>query len=130
MTPAEFRTTPIGIGFADVTTYPDSSVQFWLDMAGRALDANRFTDDFIDLATILYVAHFLALDSAATRGAASGAPGIGVSGVVASKSVGTVSLSYNTTIGLDQDAGAWNLTSYGVRLWQFIKLAGMGGVQL
>lgn len=130
MTPAEFRTTPIGIGFADVTTYPDASVQFWLDMAGRALDANRFTDDFIDLATILYVAHYLSLDYMANRNASGNAPGVGVSGVVSMKVVGSVTIAYNTTIGLDEDAKSWNLTSYGVRLWQLIKLAGMGGVQL
>lgn len=129
MTPAEFRATPIGKAFANTTTFPDGDVTFWLDIAAKSLRETVWTSDFLNLATALFVAHYLSLDAQAARGAAGGVPGVG-GGVVSSKTVGSVSVSYDVGAAMDPRAKHWNLTSYGVRLWAMIRMAGMGGVQI
>jgi hypothetical protein len=45
---------------------------------------------------------------------------------VSGENAGQVSVSYDTTAGIEPDAGQWNLTSYGIR---FIGLARLLGAQ-
>ena len=111
--------------FADNTAYPDGTINFWLSIAGKMLNAVRF-DDMLDNATELFVAHHLVLWK---RDQVAAVPGQ-ATGLVASKSVGGVSVSYDTNSTIEEGAGHWNLTVYGS---QFIKLArmfGSGGLQL
>lgn len=125
--PAAFRA--LFPEFANSTTYPDATVSAWSAMAGKLLSAERW-GDLADLGTGLFIAHNLVLatrDAAASsKGGVSGASG----GVVASKSVDKVSVSYDTGATTVADGGAWNLTTYGVRYLQLARMVGAGGLQI
>lgn len=116
--------------FADTTKYPDAQVTFWLGYATRLLYSVDRWADMLDDGIQFVMAHQLAL-AARSQAAASagGAPG-STAGAVASKSVGGVSVSYDTGAALLQDGGYWNLTTYGIQFWQLAMLVGMGGFQL
>jgi hypothetical protein len=79
---------------------------------------------------MLWAAHFITLDAMDAAAAAAGKPAGAVSGLVSSKSVGSVSVGYDLSIGTEEGAGHWNLTSYGRRFWSFLRMAGMGGIQV
>lgn len=127
VTPATFRTAfP---EFADASAYPDATITTWIGFASKLLSVDRWSE-LLDLGTSLFVAHNLILatrDIAATsRGGAAGSG----SGVVASKSVDKVSVSYDTGAATISGAGAWNLTTYGVRYLQLARMVGAGAVQI
>ena len=84
-----------------------------------------------DVMVELFVAHNLALEEQAVNSAnVGGVPGVGVGGIVSSKSVGGVSISYDTTSGIEENAGHWNLTTYGKRFMRFVRIFGAGPAQL
>ena len=58
--------------------------------------------------------------------AKGGIPGDSL-GPVSSKSVGGVSISYDSGSISIAGAGAWNATSYGQRLYKLLQSAAMGG---
>lgn len=117
--------------FADVSKYPEAQVTFWRTYAENLLmpSACRWSN-MLDYAIQLVMAHQLALAGRnAAAAAAGGAPGA-VQGAASSKSVGGVSVSYDTTGALLQDGGYWNLTTYGIQFWQLAMSVGTGGFQL
>jgi len=106
-------------------TYPPSQVQYWLDTAYSMLNASRWGRQ-LDMAAELYCAHNLALEARAMKEASMGGiPGSSV-GVLSSKSVDKVSAGYDTSVATEKDAGHWNLTIYGTRLYRLIKMFGAG----
>jgi hypothetical protein len=127
VTPASFRTDfP---EFADDTAYPDALITFWINVAVGMLNACRW-GAMLDIGTELYVAHNLVLErQAAKTAAAGGVPGV-ATGAIASKAVGPVSQSYDTSAGQTEGAGDWNLTVYGQRFARMSAMFGAGGVQL
>jgi hypothetical protein len=115
--------------FASTANYPDAQVQFWLDVAAKLLNVDRWYDLF-DQGAMLFSAHHLVIarrDQLA--GSSGGMPGA-IQGAVASKSVDKVSVSYQNDSSLYQDAGFWNLTSYGLQYWNLVRMVGAGGIQL
>lgn len=116
--------------FADTAKYSDTQVTFWLGYATRLLYSVDRWSDMLDDGIQLVMAHQLTLAARnAAAAVAGGAPGA-VQGAAASKAVGGVSVSYDTTAGLLQDGGYWNLTTYGIQFWQLAMLVGTGGFQL
>lgn len=115
--------------FASTTTYPDAMVSVWLAAAGNLLDAARW-GALLDLGTELFIAHNLVLGARDQKAATNGGTGGAASGVMSSKSVDKVSVSYDTGAGTIEGAGAWNLTTYGVRYLQLARLVGAGGLQI
>lgn len=121
---ADFRTAfP---AFADDTIYPDAMVAAWLDL-GQGM-VNDAWGQFCQLGIMLWAAHELAKMQEAAQQAAGGNPS-GVGGIVQSKSVGPVSVSYDTQLGQEEGAGQYNLTIYGRQYWQLAQLFGMGPIQ-
>jgi len=115
--------------FDDPQTYPDLMINFWGDLAAKLLRPDRW-EDLIDQGTQLFVAHHLAIGRRDQRAAeAGGVPGE-VKGVVTSKSVDKVSVSYDAGKATIENAGFWNTTSYGVRFYQLVRIVGAGCVQL
>lgn len=113
--------------FANTDNYPQTMVEFWLAQAPSQLNADRLKAAY-PLAVALFAAHNLALERIAMRTAAlGGAPGSST-GVTSSKSVDGVSVSYDNNIGTSPNAGHWDLTTYGRRLWKLIKAAGGGPI--
>lgn len=115
--------------FADQKKYPPPQILILLKVGTKFVNESRWTDAY-PLGVCLFAAHELALSRQATVASAAGAVPGTTTGVVASKSVGPVSKSYDTGISKYDDAGYWNLTSYGQRYWYFINLFGVGGSQI
>lgn len=119
--------------FADTTRYPEVMVVFWLGYADKLLYDTRRWEDMRDYGIQLVAAHQITIAArnraAAAAGGGAGSPG-GTAGAVSSKSVGGVSVSYDTGSTVLADGGYWNMTSYGVMFWQLVQIVGTGGFQL
>lgn len=115
--------------FADSCVYPDPMVLFWLAVADKVLNADRWNDMRVT-AIELFVAHQVAIGAndllAAKRNAI---PGM-VQGVLTSESVDKVSAAYDASSVTYKDAGFWNMTSYGIQLWYLIQMFGAGPVMI
>lgn len=107
--------------FADVNRYPNSSIIFWSGIGERMTSSERY-GDLYDFAVQLFTAHHVTLGSLNM-----GNPG--ASGLVASKAVGSVNVSYDNA-SLSPTASHWNQTSYGRQYLNLSKLIGAGCVQL
>lgn len=115
--------------FGNSTKYPTSAIQYWITVAGNLLDTCRW-GSMLDIGTELYVAHNLVLEGQAqAAGASGGTPGQN-SGPIASKSVAAVSASFDTGSASIEGAGNFNLTTYGTRFYQLVRLIGAGGAQI
>jgi hypothetical protein len=115
--------------FSDITAYPDDEIDLHLAVGALSLDAGVW-GDFHDRGLGLFIAHNLAIGAQdLATVAAGGVPGK-VSGPQTSKSVDKVSASYDTGATTYEGAGYWNMTSYGVRLYQLARIVGAGGRQL
>lgn len=129
LTPAQWRS--ILSAFADTTKYPDGYVAYWLNYADAMLLSPPWTEPPRSLAMALYAAHWIVLDKRdADTAAAGGVPGNPAGGIMTSKSVGGVSVGYDTSLSTEQGAGTWNSTTYGARFYRMAMLAGMAGTQL
>jgi hypothetical protein len=111
--------------FLSSTTYPQATVQFWIDVAPKQLSAYRFGDS-MDLATMLFVAHNIVIGARDARMAAVGMPGE-LKGPATSKTVDKVSVTYSEK-SLIEGGGVWNDTTYGRRLYAMIRAFGAGPV--
>lgn len=115
--------------FVDSTKYLDSQIEFWYSVAVDRLNQTRW-GDLLMQGYELFVAHNMALSrQAAVRVAAGGIPGM-AAGIMSSQSAGGVSESLNSTSHTMQNAGQWNLTTYGIQFYQLSQIVGMGGVQI
>lgn len=113
--------------FANMTTYPDPVVNFWIGFALKFLDPGRW-GEAIDYGIMLFVAHNLSLEFNANAAAKKGQnPGF-VTGPVTSGSVDKVSYSRDVSSALDSKNGHWNLSIYGLRYIQLVKMMGAGPV--
>ena len=113
--------------FGDSAKYPDVQVQYYLDFAVQSLRPEAWRN-LLERGTGLFVAHYLAMSAISRAGTV---PGRGQLGIVASKSVGPASISYdNSAISAQADAGHWALTSYGLMYWELMRMVGTGGWQL
>ncbi|KLU14346.1 MULTISPECIES: DUF4054 domain-containing protein [Xenorhabdus] len=115
--------------FSDTVKFPDTRIQFRLNLADKQLDENRFGDMF-GYVVELMVAHYMTLWAADSRSVAAGGTGGANSGVVSSKSVDKVSVSYDTGATLNPNAGFWNNTRYGSEFYELLMSFGAGGIQL
>ena len=111
--------------FSSVTDYPDATIAAQIASAELRVKSDVW-GDLRDQGIELLVAHNLALSTRARKNVATGSAG----GLVASKSVDKVSISYDTSMHTYQGAGAFNLTLYGVEFWQLANMMGAGGWQL
>ncbi len=128
LTDAQFRAT-FGTAFIDTTKYTIPQVTQYLTLGAQLLDPNIWADQ-LNFGIAMFTAHNLVLDAQSFNAAANGQlPGL-TPGPIASKSVGPASVSYDTSSGIELDAGHWNLTTFGRRLIHVARLVGMGGAQL
>ena len=127
ITPANFRVNfP---EFANVVTYPDSMISFWLTVAYKQLRACIWQDE-LDLGVQLFVAHNCVLEAQAIKAANSGqVPGT-IVGPANSKSVDKVSVSYDTGAGTVPGWGNWNMSTFGTRFKYYVDMYGAGGIQV
>lgn len=115
--------------FASTTSYPDSTVNFWIGVAGNMLIASRW-GNMLSVGIELYAAHNLVLEAqAVVTTAIGGIPGI-AKGPVSSEGIDKGSVSYDSVTASEDGAGNWNLTIYGSRFIRMAKMFGAGGLQI
>lgn len=124
--------------FRDANAYPQSGFNFWLNFSTQLLNTDKWGQPaaagdpltLYDLGTELFIAHNLVLEKRANEAAAAGGnPGEQV-GPVNSKSVGPVSVAYDTANAIEKEGGNFNLTVYGTRLLRLMNMAGAGVIYL
>lgn len=107
--------------FPELGGIDESQAAFFIEEATGMISERRFGKR-TTFARLLCAAHLITLLSPADTGAGAGSYKTPTgSGVIASKSVGSASVSYDTSFGVDQDAGWWNKTKYGQSLWELMK---------
>ena len=115
--------------FVDAVRFPSSAIIFWSDLGEQLISADRFGGMYTK-ATELFTAHNIVLAAGnVTASTSGGLPGSS-SGPVSSKSVGSVSVSYDTSSVMLPNAGHWNQTTYGRQYIQLVRLLGVGCYQL
>lgn len=115
--------------FGSIENYPNSAVEYYLTWATILMNPERWLSA-LPLAVELYAAHFLSEEYAAFQNSRLNQPAGSISGPVSARSVDKVSLTYDVNSVVDTDAGDWNQTIYGRRLWRMVMIAGMGPIQV
>jgi hypothetical protein len=125
ISPAQFVTNfP---AFQNPTAYPIAQIQFWLTQAYSQLNAFSLGEQ-LDYAAQLFTAHKLVLAFNASQVTAGGGGGGQSAGMVASKSVGGASISYDTGSTAIPGAGEYNATTWGQMLWPILRGALAGPI--
>jgi hypothetical protein len=120
--------------FSDPSAVPDVTIQFNLNLAYASLRPSVWQDR-LDAAAAYFTAHYVYMSrirKAQADAASSGAsviPGQ-ASGVVSSKSVGGVSVSYDTSGGRTEGGGVFNLSTYGQEYLSMLDSVTVGVIQL
>lgn len=115
--------------FSSTATYPDPLLTFWLTVASKLVNEQRW-GDLYGMACELFAAHNIILEARARKDAVGGrVPGLST-GILNSKSVDKVSAGYDTSSSMELDAGHWNLTIYGQRYIRLARLHGAGPLQI
>lgn len=115
--------------FANVNTFPDEVVSFWLMVASVQTNPERWGCMW-SVGVELYVAHHVVIDVKNQGEVAVGSlPGL-TRGMISSESVGPVSLGYDTSGSSEEEGSHWNLTTYGIRYLYLARQMGAGPVQI
>ena len=118
--------------FSDASDYPNDSIQFYIDLVlnDNLFPYTRWGPQQL-YAQELYVAHEVSLErSMGNVPAGAAGAGLGASVMMAtSKSVGGVSVGYDTGLGNDPGMGYLTYTIYGRRLYYMMYQAGAGPIQ-
>lgn len=102
--------------FPEFTSYGDERCQYFLNQAIESVPDDRFGKE-TDYGRMLFTAHNLAILGAGSEDARA----TEFKRPVASKAVGSASVSYDATTGTDSEAGEWNLTKYGRLFFALMK---------
>lgn len=115
--------------FADTVAYSSAQIEFWASVAELQVRETIWGDMWAT-GVKLYVAHEITLAAQnAKTSKFGGAPGT-FGGVPNNKTVGSVSVQYDSTSTAEKDAGYWNLTNYGKQFIRFARIFGAGVIQL
>lgn len=125
--PDEFRV--IFPEFTDNEKYSDTQIEYWGSIADLRLNASRW-GQLLTHGRYLFVAHNIALSAQAVKAANQGSSVLQSTGLIAGKSVGDVSISYDTGASNEENGGNYNLTRYGRELLRLARIVGIGGAQL
>jgi hypothetical protein len=119
--------------FADMSCFPNSMIALWSGIGEQLVDQNKWGDLWLR-GVQLFTAHNIVIANNNVKAADRGAQtGTGTAGVISSKSVGDVSISYDnsaSTSSMNPEDGHWNTTMYGRQYVQLVRLIGMGCIQL
>lgn len=114
--------------FKSTTIYPDSMVNLWLTYAYILLPARRWCT-VLDLGAQLYTAHNLTMQGLSTAEGGNGAPPGMTVGPISSKTVGELTIAYDTAMGAHADDGPFASTRYGTLLLHMARQFGSGPIQ-
>lgn len=105
--------------FSNTTVYPDAMVKTWV-VPGVTIISQQLFGEQYNLAVCLWIAHNIVLEARELKTANGGKIVGTATGPVASKSIDKLSIAYSSA-ATSADGGAFNLTTYGLRLWQMLK---------
>lgn len=115
--------------FSDATKYPDSMLTYWGTVA-EIMVIQCIWKKMWPTGVSLYVAHQITLAAQnAKAGAIGGTPGIS-GGVPNTKTVGSVTVGFDSVVTSETGAGFWNLTNYGKQFYHLVQIFGAGCIQL
>lgn len=115
--------------FADTVAYPNTQLNFYAGIAELMVLESVWKRMYTQ-GVKLYVAHEITLAyQSAKAGKSGGMPGTS-GGVANTKTVGSVTVGYDSTTTSEKDAGWWNLTNYGKQFIRLARIFGAGAVQL
>ena len=103
--------------FPNFKDVPADTLNAYLDLVVKQVPDGRFRAE-TDYGRYLLVAHQLTING--LSGKEASAVG-GVSGAIASKTVGSVSVSYDTGGSNETDAGFYNATIYGKQYYALLR---------
>ncbi len=115
--------------FESKVKYPDTMIDFWLKIADKMILLERW-DEMKDFGVELFTAHQITISKANLNAEAVGGLAGQNLGPANSKSVGEVSVGYDTNMSMEANAGHWNLTTYGKQFIRMARMFGAGAVQL
>ena len=114
--------------FSSTTIYPNAMVNFYINLSAGMLNVNRFLDQYI-YAQELFTAHCITIEAKSLKEASTnGIPGTMSAGIPSSKTVDKVAITYDIATIMDPNAGHWNMSTYGIRLWQMMRIFGAGPI--
>lgn len=115
--------------FSDTSVYSTQLITFWSTLGAKLLLTCVWGTCWQE-GMSLYVAHEITLavqnSKASTAGGMPGTTG----GVPNNKTVGSVTVGYDSQATSEKDAGYWNLTNYGKQFIRLARIFGAGAVQL
>lgn len=115
--------------FADQAVYPSSQITFWSTLAEK-LVLECIWRGCWQQGVQLYVAHEMTLAAQNVKVAANGGTPGTFGGVPNNKTVGGVSVGYDSQSTGEKDAGWWNLTNYGKQFIRLARIFGAAAIQL
>jgi hypothetical protein len=115
--------------FSDTSKYPDDAIEFWAAVAELQV-LETVWKNLRTQGVMLYVAHELVLASQnVSASKVGGTPGLS-GGIPNTKTVGSVTVGYDSQNTSEKDAGWWNLTTYGKQFIRLARIFGAGAIQL
>lgn len=115
--------------FKDTDAYPEPMITFWAELASVQVRECIWKTS-VGKGVSLYVAHCIALAYQNVKSAAAGGmPGTS-GGIANTKTVGSVTVGYDSVTTAEKDAGWWNLTNYGKQFYRLVQIFGAGAIQL
>jgi hypothetical protein len=102
--------------FSDESKYPEEVITPWATIGEQLLTQSRW-DILWTLGVQLYVAHNLTIDKPNPTQMLV---------TQSSKTLAGESISTSNMVIAEKNAGLWNTTTYGQRLFQLMKVVGMG----
>lgn len=115
--------------FAYTVKYPDALITFWATVAEKQVRKQAWGCQW-PLGVSLYVAHEITIAAQSEQTASSGGTPGTFGGIANNKTVGSVSVGYDSASTSEPDAGWWNKTIYGQQFIRFARMFGAGGIQL
>ncbi len=115
--------------FNDHVTYSDQLIESWSELAQAQVPQPVWKSQWL-MGVNLYIAHEITLAAQNSKAAAAGGmPGTS-GGVANTKTVGSVTVGYDSQSTSEKDAGYWNLTNYGKQFYRLMRLFGAQCIQL
>lgn len=124
--------------FQNAVIWPPDSIAYWLQFTSLLMNQARWGAaaavgaplTLYDVGQELFVAHHLVVERSAQEDVAvGGLPGWS-KGAISGESIDKVSVNYEVNGALVPEAGHWNLTTYGTRFLQLMRMVGAGPVQV
>ena len=115
--------------FSNNIAYPAATIEFWSALAVLQVPQQVWGNAWLQ-GVSLYTAHEITLAAQNAKSAAIGGVPGSSGGIANTKTVGSVTVGYDSNATSEKDAGYWNLTTYGKQFIRLARLFGAGALQL